>query len=238
MSTKKKRNILYYAMVFACGLATTFFIISCSSDDYNIVEYQTNENGTTQSQAFSQRTLNGEYTLNDSIAYSDEFWEFQMSSKLLADKFQNYTSTLNQEEYDKLMESLNNDDYLEEFIIKANLKNELRQLNNAKEELLQHTDFLKLSEEERIQLFIQYGESGENTGVKLLKSRQEGGSSNRCEELRQTAYAQAKADYDRAIIDCRAGASTNQCYVNASAKYSRNKRIADREYENCVNNQR
>lgn len=230
MSTKKKRNILYYAMALACGLATTFFIISCSSDDYNIVESQTNENGTTQSQVISSRTLNGEYTLIDSIAYSDEFWEFQMSSKLLADKFQNYTSTLDQEEYDKLMESLNNDDYLEEFIIKANLKNELQQLNKAKEELLQHTAFLKLSEDERMQLFIQNAESSENTGVKLLKSREEGGSSNRCEEERQAAYAQAKSDYDSAIFKC----TTNYCHVQASAKYDRNKDIANRNYKVCI----
>lgn len=237
MSTKKKRNILYYAMAFACGLTTIFFIISCNSDDYNIVESQTNENGITQSQAIFSRALNKEYTLIDSIAYSDEFWEFQMSSKLLADKFQNYTSTLDEEEYDKLMESLNNDDYLEEFIIKANLKKELQQLNEAKEKLLQHTGFLKLSEDERMQLFIQNVESSENTGVKLLKSREEGGSSHRCEEERQAAYAQAKADYDNAIAtNCRNLGPLSACYIIEAAKYNANKRMADRDYEDCINN--
>ena len=60
--------------------------------------------------------------LIDTIATSDEFWEFERNSELLSDKFQAYTSTLSAEEYNKLMENLNDDDYMEEFIGKANLE--------------------------------------------------------------------------------------------------------------------
>ena len=74
--------------------------------------------------------------LIDTIATSDEFWEFERNSELLSDKFQAYTSTLSAEEYNKLMENLNDDDYMEEFIGKANLEKELQQMNEAKENLL------------------------------------------------------------------------------------------------------
>lgn len=79
--------------------------------------------------------------LIDTIATSDEFWEFERNSELLSDKFQAYTSTLSAEEYNKLMENLNDDDYMEEFIGKANLEKELQQMNEAKENLLLHTGF-------------------------------------------------------------------------------------------------
>ena len=54
------------------------------------------------------------------------FGEFERNSELLSDKFQAYTSTLSAEEYNKLMENLNDDDYMEEFIGKANLEKELQ----------------------------------------------------------------------------------------------------------------
>lgn len=97
-------------------------------------------------------------TLLDSIALSDEFWEFEMNSQLLVEKFQNYTSTLNEKEYNRLMENLNNDDYVECFIKEANLDNELRNLIIAKEKLILHTGFLRLNEDEKKLLFIQYEE--------------------------------------------------------------------------------
>ena len=149
------------------------------------------------------------------------------------DKFQAYTSTLSAEEYNKLMENLNDDDYMEEFIGKANLEKELQQMNEAKENLLLHTGFSKLSEDERMLLFMQYAESREFTGKTLIKTRTEG-NANSCETNKQIAYAQAKADYDNAIIKCRQESSTNYCYTQALAKYERSKRTSDRVYEECI----
>lgn len=234
MSTQKKKSTLYYLMTLAYSLVALVIIYSCSADEYNFNETQTEEDANSEIRAFSSKTLNGDYTLIDSIADSDEFWEFQMSSKILADKFHHYTSTLNLEEYNKLMEKLNNDDYLEEFVNRANLENELKQMKEAKDKLLKHTSILRLSEDGRMQLFIQYADSCESTRVKLLKSRNEGGNSNRCEEQRQAAFAQAKASYDNAIIKCRTESSTNYCYTQALAEYNRDKRIADRDYEACI----
>lgn len=96
-----------------------------------------------------------------------------------------------------------------------------------------HTGFSKLSEDERMLLFMQYAESREFTGKTLIKTRTEG-NANSCETNKQIAYAQAKADYDNAIIKCRQESSTNYCYTQALAKYERSKRTSDRVYEECI----
>ena len=236
MSARRKKNALFYAIALACSLTAIFITYSCSTDEYYTDETQMAENGIAKTRGFSSRMLNNENTLIDSIASSDEFWEFEMSSELLADKFHEYISTLSEEEYDKLMENLNDDDYMEDFARKANLQDELQQMAKAKEKLIQHTGFLRLSEDERIQLFILYAESNELTKVKLLKTREEGEGTSNCEEQKQAAYTQAKADYDNAIINCKKGSMPSGCLTQAAAKYDRNKRIADREYADCIKN--
>ena len=195
MINPKKKISLHVTAIVCVVLATTFFN-SCNSNDYN------------DEQMYDTKLL------IDTIATSDEFWEFERNSELLSDKFQAYTSTLSAEEYNKLTENLNDDDYMEEFIGKANLEKELQQMNEAKENLLLHTGFSKLSEDERMLLFMQYA--------------------NSCETNKQIAYAQAKADYDNAIIKCRQESSTNYCYTQALAKYERSKRTSDRVYEECI----
>ena len=180
------------------------------------------------------QTWNTGNILIDSVANSDEFYEFERCSEQLADKFGAYTSKLNNEEYDKLMESLNDDEYMEDFIKKANLKEELRQMDEAKKGLLERTVFLRLSEEERLSLFRQFAKSRELAKRKILKTRKEGNGNSECEELRQAAYTQAETDYNNAIAKCKAESPTTYCYTQALANYRRNQRAADKEYEECI----
>lgn len=236
MNTSRKRKVLFYAIMLTYSLTAIIIIYSCSTDEYYIGETQMKENGITNTRALSSRMINDGSTLIDSIASSNEFWEFEMSSELLADKFHEYTSTLSEEEYDKLMENLNDDDYVENFMRKANLENELQQLAKAKENLIKHTGFLRLSADERTQLFILYAESNELTKVKLLKTREEGGSTSSCEEQKQAAYRQAKADYDNAVANCQNGSMPSSCLIQAAAKYDRAKDIANKEYKECIAN--
>lgn len=236
MITKKRKYTLYYVMAFTCGLAASFFIYSCSADGYYSDEVEIEKSEITNTRALSSRMINDGTTLIDSIASSDEFWEFEMSSELLADKFHEYTSTLSEEEYDKLMENLNDDDYVEDFMRKANLENELQQLAKAKENLIQHTGFSRLSEDERTQLFMLYAESSERTKVQLLKTREEGGGTSSCEEQKQAAYRQAKADYDNAVANCQNGSMPSGCLMQAAARYDRAKDIANKEYKECIAN--
>lgn len=233
MMQDKKKNSLYVA-AFASILLVALFVYSCTTDEY-ADNPRTERNGVAQSRAFSSMKNNGN-TLIDSIAASDEFWEFKMCSQLLAEKFNAYTSTLSEKEYDELMSNLNVDEYMEAVIKKANLEKELQQMDDANKNLSERTGFLRLSEDEQSQLFMMYAESNELAKPTFLKTRKEGGDTNKCEKLKQAAYAQAEVDYDKAVTKCKSASSSQICYTLASAKYIRNKEIADIEYSKCLQN--
>lgn len=236
-SKNTKRSSIYVITLFGI-LLTTFLIYSCSTDEYNYAnETATEVNSIAQTRSLFFQTWNTGNVLIDSVANSDEFYEFERCSEQLADKFSAYTSKLNDEEYDKLMESLNDDEYMENLIEKTNLKEELQQMDEAKNNLFQHTVFLRLSEDERLLLFRQYAESRELTKRRILKTHKEGNGNSKCEELRQAAYKQAKTEYDNAIAtNCKNAGAFSPCYMKESAIYNANKEIADRQYEDCINN--
>ena len=217
-SKNKKQSSIYIITLFGI-LLTTFLIYSCSTDEYNYTnETATEVNSIAKTRSLVSQTWNTGNVLIDSVANSDEFYEFERCSEQLADKFSAYTSKLNNEEYDKLMESLN----------------ELRQMDEAKKGLLERTVFLRLSEEERLLLFRQYAKSRGLAKRKILKTRKEGNGNSKCEELRQAAYEQAETDYNNAIAKCKAESPTTYCYTQALANYRRNQRAADKEYEECI----
>lgn len=237
MLTRKTKNAACYAMAIICSLATTLFIYSCSTNEYYNEEIQTPQNIPGETGALSPRMTMDGNSFIDSIAFSDEFQEFEMSSELLADKFGDYTLALSEEEYDKFMENLNDDDYIENVIKEANLEKDLKRMNEAKENLIRHTGFSRLSEEERMELFMQHAESRELSKINPLKTRTEGGNASTCEGQRQAAYRQAKANYDNAIAKCKLEGSYS-CYTYATTNRDRDKRIADKEYEECVRSSR
>lgn len=233
-SKNQKRRSIYVITLFGI-LLTTFLIYSCSTDEYNYAnETATEINSIGKTRSLVSQAWNTGNVLIDSVANSDEFYEFKRCSKQLADKFGAYTSKLNDEEYDKLMEDLNDDEYVEDFIKKANLEEELRQMDEAKKGLLERTVFLRLSEEERMSLFSLYAKSGEFTKRKILKTRKEGNGNSKCEELRQAAYKRAETEYENAIARCKAESPTTYCYTQALAKYDRDNDIANRNYEACT----
>lgn len=236
MTGKRIRN-LSYVIVFACGILTTFFIYSCSSDDYYADETEAGANGVAKTRAFSSRMMNGEYTLIDSIATSDEFWEFEMSNELLAEKFKAYTSTLSEEEYDYLMENINNDDYTAEIIKKADLNDVLQQVEKTKDDLFKQTGFLRLSEEEKTLLFTQFAESRLQTKINPLKTRKEGGDISECQKLKDEHLYRAKATFDNDIVYCGGVPIVAQiCYIDAAARYNLEARIAEENYQKCIGN--
>ena len=209
---------LSYVIAFACGILATFFIYSCSNDDYYTDETEAGTNGIAKTRAFSSRMMNGEYTLIDSIASSDEFWEFEMSSELLAEKFKAYTSTLNEEEYDYLIENMNDDDYMAEVIKKADMKEVLEQVEKSRDNLFNQTGFLRLSKEERTQLFSQFAESRLQPKMSPLKTRNEGGSVSECQKQKEAAVSAAKLKFDKSVSLCGNVPEVAQlCYMNAAA---------------------
>ena len=212
---------LSYVIVFACGILATFFIYSCSNDDYYTDETEAGTNGIAKTRAFSSRMMNGEYTLIDSIASSDEFWEFEMSSELLAEKFKTYTSTLNEEEYEYLIENMNDDDYMAEVIKKADMNDVLQKVDKARENLFNQTGFLRLSEEEKMQLFMSFAESRLQTKISPLKTRKEGGDISECQKQKEADITKAKGKFDDSVADCTSVPAVAQlCYMNDAAKYN------------------
>ena len=109
-SKNKKQSSIYIITLFGI-LLTTFLIYSCSTDEYNYTnETATEVNSIAKTRSLVSQTWNTGNVLIDSVANSDEFYEFERCSEQLADKFSAYTSKLNNEEYDKLLESLNDDE--------------------------------------------------------------------------------------------------------------------------------
>jgi len=228
---------LSYVIVFACGILATFFIYSCSNDDYYTDETEAGTNGIAKTRAFSSRMMNGEYTLIDSIASSDEFWEFEMSSELLAEKFKTYTSTLNEEEYEYLIENMNDDDYMAEVIKKADMNDVLQKVDKARENLFNQTGFLRLSEEEKMQLFMSFAESRLQTKISPLKTRKEGGDISECQKQKEADITKAKGKFDDSVADCTSVPAVAQlCYMNAAAKYNFEVRLAEKTYQQCIGN--
>ena len=121
MKSRNKKQSSIHVITLLGILLTTFFIYSCSTDGYSHTDkIKTEENPIAQTRSFAPQRWNTGNVLIDSVANSDEFYEFERCSEQLADKFSSYTSNLNGQEYDKLMEKLNNEEYVEDFIKKQN----------------------------------------------------------------------------------------------------------------------
>ena len=226
--TGNNMKSISYVIVFVCGILATFFIYSCSNDEYYADEAQREENSIISTRALSSRTMGIGNTLIDSIAASDEFWEFQLSSELLAQKFDTYVSSLGEEDYDKLMENLNNDDYMDEFIQVANMEEALQQMNKAKENLVKNTGFLRL--------IMQFAENKSKTKANLLKTRQEGGNISECEKKREAEIKQAENNYNSNVLLCDSIIFPYPCYIQAAARRNCDLQWAKKHYEECIGN--
>ena len=159
-----------------------------------------------------------------------------MSSELLAQKFDAYASSLGEEDYDKLMENLNNDDYMDEFIQVANMEEVLQQMNKAKENLIENTGFLRLSEEEKAQLIMQFAESRSKTKANLLKAREEGGNISECEKKREAEILQAENYYNSNVLYCDSIIFPYPCYIQAAARRNCDLEWAKKHYQECIGN--
>ena len=90
-SENKKQSSIYVITLFGI-LLTIFLIYSCSTDEYNYTnETATKVNSIAQTRSLVSQTWNTGNVLIDSVANSDEFYEFERCSEQLADKFSAYT---------------------------------------------------------------------------------------------------------------------------------------------------
>lgn len=146
------KKVISRLSVFAFIIGINIIISSCSSDEHGF-------------------EVDREPTLVNSVAESDEFLDFKQHCMSLAEKVQSYTSTLSKEEFDELMNNLNNDDYMMRIVDGVNLMEDLAIVENARNNLLNNTNFHLLNESEQTTLFITNSVSSSKV---MVKTRGEG----------------------------------------------------------------
>lgn len=176
------------------------------------------------------RSLDAGMLLKDSVAYSDELWEFAAASKALMEKYAPYAEALTMEECDSLLERANDDEFMEALWVDVNVDKELERLNRAQEALYQRTAYLKLTEAEQAELFCWAMQSGDDWGIPMLKTREETALEKACESARQEAYRIANEIYKKYLENC----STNLCKQIAAKRYSASRKAADEAYLDCI----
>lgn len=176
------------------------------------------------------RSLDAGMLLKDSVAYSDELWEFAEASKALMEKYAPYGEALTVEACDSLMERANDDEFMEALWADVNVDKELERLNRAQEALYQRTAYLKLTEEEQAELFCWAMQSGDDWGIPMLKTREETALEKACESARQEAYRIVNELYDRNMTNCR----TDDCKERVTKHCVLMKHRADLDYLDCI----
>lgn len=216
---KLKKTILFLN-VPTLIMSVALILQSCNSDNYG-------------SAASSSMNNSSELVIN-SIVESDEFLDFEMNSKLVSEKVQAYISKLSKEEFDELMYYRNDDDYMDDFVNKAGISNEILLVAKSRDALLNNTDFLKLNNTEQTQLFLEFHEKDMRM---LIKTRTEGGTGE-CDRRRQSDYSWARAVADIGLIGCTCALEVPvvacACYALVMANYANDIRLADRAYRDCV----
>ncbi len=225
MNLKLKKKVCLVLVV-----CMTCIVYSCNSEDAFFDETGICE-GEVHTRALSARSI---CTLVDSVAESDEFIDFVMETEALAEKTKAYTKTLSDEEFEELIYNQNNDDYMEDFTKKAGIERNLEQIAKTKTKLVMNEQFIRLTEEERMQLFL--GETKLNSRV-MVKKRSELTEFD-CDARRQSDYSWARAKADLGLIGCtcmvEVPIAACLCYALVMANYADDIRQADRAYEDCM----
>ena len=203
---------------------------SCSSENDDFVA---NPNSSLEMRA-NLESMDNRATIVNSIAESDELLDYGMNCMLLAEKLKSYTSTLTPEEFDELMNNLNNDDYMIELVSKVDIEKEALMVENARQELLANKSFKLLDESEKMNVFTMQH--------LLLKSPGEsagGVTKAECKRRYDEDYAYASAIYLSSMLLCSCatgGLGVCLCAIGASAGYDYATTLADRSYYDCLSN--
>lgn len=227
---KIKKSILLTATLMLIT-SMAFISQSCNSNGNEFVDIP---DSSSLNQKTNTRLANSRTLIIDSISESDEFLDFGISCKLLSEKVQVYTTTLSKEELEELMNNLNNDDYMDIFVHKANIKNELSIVTKAKKEL-EESNFSILSSKEATNLFLDFSESSLDV---TMKTRGEGTAENECRKRYDEDYKNNTVVYLAAVAACACGGPVAGCLcvAAASAAYSVAMKSANRDYQDCMKN--
>lgn len=102
-----------------------------------------------------------------SVENSNEFLAFIKENESVMAKFLMYKETLSESDYNELMSNVNDDDYLLDIINKADMLNDLQRLGAKMNSLLANTQYERLNQMEKIQLFNDHFEASNIVKVRL-----------------------------------------------------------------------
>lgn len=133
------------AMIFSAAIFGVIY--SCSSDECDIIN------------SSMEDVVVNKNPLMISVENSNEFLAFIKENESVMAKFLMYKETLSESDYNELMSNVNDDDYLLDIINKADMLNDLQRLGAKMNSLLANTQYERLNQMEKIQLFNDYFEA-------------------------------------------------------------------------------
>lgn len=213
-----------------CAGWMAFGVYGCGNDEN---DYLMEEPFQLQSSVMT-RGMSVGYSLVDSVAMSDELWEFKEASDRLAQKFDAYADTLSDEEWEELEAHIEDDDYMEALHNKVDMEKEMRAVDEALDALYTNTGFTRLSEQERSELFAMLAQSNRESGVKPLKVREESERERECKRQRDKAYAEAEKNYYEDLSKCQGRIDYEKCKAQAASRRRIREKAADKQYKACI----
>lgn len=207
------KKVISRLSVFVFIIGMNVIISSCSSD----------EDGS------NNRTKN---TLMDSVAESDEFLDYVFQFELVKSKFTLCINSLNNDELDFFNHNINNDEYIDDFIVKAELSKDVQLLLEYRDRLLSSAFFYKLDDAEKNKLFADYFNCCSTTRT-LVKDRSET-LYLECWQPYQSAVSSAEQRCSVKILGCLCtGVLTCPCVVAAYKEMDNAIARAKSEFDDC-----
>lgn len=200
-------------------LICTAGLYGCYQDD---ILTRLEETGQTQ-----PRSLSTSYTRLDSVAMSDELWEFKAAADALNERYAPLFRQLSEEDWQELEQHIDDEAYLSAFLAGVNVEAEKQRLKHAQEALLRNTPIQQLSAEEKNQLYAMLAESDSQQIVPQVKTRGEYEEKmEECKKARDEAYKLAREMYYKNNVINK---------EQALILLQRDIRQADKSYKECIN---
>ncbi|CAG9900314.1 hypothetical protein BOVA604_4079 [Bacteroides ovatus] len=225
MNLKLKKKV-WCMSTLVLVVCMTCIVYSCNSEDAFFDETGICE-GEVHTHALSARSI---CTLVDSVADSNEFLDYILQFRLVKSKFTLYLNSLDNDELETFNYNINNDEFIDDFIVKAELSEDMQLLIEYRDELLSSMSFCKLKDIEKKELF-NYSSS---SNIRSLTKDREEILYSVCWEPYQRATSFAENECALKILGCLCtGGFTCPCVIAAYKEMDDAIAKAKSEFEDC-----
>lgn len=222
LNKMKLNSVFTFGKLFGPVIVTILVLLSCHSeidDPDNVIATRSVDNVRDSLISF--------------VAQSLEYTDFVNSTEQYYNKSEAYYSSLSMEEKEEYMANVNNDDYLSEYIKRADLFKEIENVSIASRNLWAIIKMVGLEDWEISSVFYYNNNFISHIGV---KTRSEG-NSNDCEAQRLSAKIAATNAYNNSIMLCQHNNDDfmeYNCLEDAKQGYQRALQEADEEFRKCM----